>query len=56
MILLSTTSRCASPWSNTIDYDHYIEKQLAPVADALLSHLGTSFDAVLGGERQLDLF
>jgi DNA polymerase-2 len=39
-----------------IDYDHYLEKQLEPVADALLSHLGTSFHAVLGGDRQLSLF
>ena len=42
--------------SSPIDYDHYLEKQLGPIADALLSHLGTSFAAVLGGERQLDLF
>jgi DNA polymerase-2 len=39
-----------------IDYEHYVEKQLEPVADALLSHLGTSFRAILGGERQMDLF
>jgi len=39
-----------------IDYDHYIEKQLEPVADAVLSHVGTSFHAVLGGDRQLNLF
>ena len=39
-----------------IDYDHYAEKQLEPVADAVLPHLGTSFRAILGGERQMDLF
>jgi DNA polymerase-2 len=39
-----------------IDYDHYVEKQLEPVADAVLVHLGTSFRAILGGERQMDLF
>ncbi|PYQ10182.1 MAG: DNA polymerase II [Acidobacteria bacterium] len=39
-----------------IDYDHYIEKQLEPVADALLPQLGTSFRAVMGGERQMELF
>ncbi len=39
-----------------IDYDHYVEKQLEPVADALLTHLGTSFRAILGGERQMTLF
>jgi DNA polymerase-2 len=39
-----------------IDYNHYVEKQLEPVADAVLAHLGTSFRAILGGERQMDLF
>ena len=39
-----------------IDYDHYIAKQIGPVADALLSQLGSSFSAVMGEERQLDLF
>jgi DNA polymerase-2 len=39
-----------------IDYDHYLEKQLEPVADTLLSHLGTSFAAMMGRERQMELF
>ena len=39
-----------------IDYDHYIEKQVEPVADALLTQLGTSFGAVMGSARQLELF
>ncbi|HEU5180241.1 MAG TPA: DNA polymerase II [Candidatus Polarisedimenticolia bacterium] len=39
-----------------IDYEHYIAKQIGPVADALLSQLGSSFSAVMGEERQLDLF
>lgn len=38
-----------------IDYDHYIEKQLKPLADSVLTFLGTSFDAITNG-RQLDLF
>ena len=38
------------------DYEHYVEKQLEPVADAVLAHLGTSFRAILGGERQMSLF
>jgi len=42
--------------SSPIDYDHYVEKQIEPVADALLTHLGTSFAALMGHERQLDLF
>jgi DNA polymerase-2 len=42
--------------ASPIDYNHYLEKQVEPIADALLTHLGTSFQAILGGERQLDLF
>jgi len=43
------------------DYDHYVEKQIRPVAEAVLGHLGLSFDAIAGtGEEgagsQLDLF
>jgi DNA polymerase-2 len=37
-----------------IDYDHYLERQLAPAADGLLSCLGTDFRAVAG--KQLSLF
>jgi len=38
-----------------IDYAHYVEKQLKPLADDVLALEGDSFDAVIGG-RQLDLF
>ncbi len=37
-----------------LDYDHYLERQLAPAADCVLPFLGTSFDAVAG--RQMVLF
>lgn len=37
-----------------IDYDHYVDKQLAPAADVILPFLGTSFEVVTG--RQLLLF
>lgn len=36
------------------DYRHYQQKQLAPIADAILGFVGTSFDAVAG--QQLTLF
>lgn len=36
------------------DYHHYQNKQLAPVADAILGFVGTSFDAIAG--QQLTLF
>jgi DNA polymerase II len=38
----------------TLDYRHYIDRQLAPVADSLLQCLGTSFAAIV--EAQISLF
>jgi len=38
------------------DYDHYIEHQLAPIADAVLRFLGLEFADVAGTRRQLRLF
>lgn len=38
-----------------IDYAHYLEKQLKPVADGVLPFLGTSFDEIIAG-KQLELF
>jgi len=38
------------------DYAHYIEHQLAPVADAILRFLGTDFATVMQTKRQLELF
>ena len=40
----------------TIDYDHYIEKQIRPLADSILSFYGTSFDDLLKGSSQKTLF
>ncbi|MDD9954229.1 MAG: DNA polymerase II [Candidatus Woesearchaeota archaeon] len=39
----------------TIDYDHYIEKQLKPIADAILVFFDTTFDDVLKGSKQMTL-
>ena len=38
-----------------IDYQHYIDKQLKPVADSVLSIFGTSFDAIVNS-TQLSFF
>ncbi len=38
-----------------IDYDHYIEKQLKPIADSVLSLLGLSFDSIVKSD-QLSFF
>ncbi|RDG30758.1 DNA polymerase II [Oceanispirochaeta sp. M1] len=37
------------------DYEHYIEKQIRPLADAVLPYMGLSFDELCHG-KQLDLF
>ncbi|NQZ95352.1 MAG: DNA polymerase II [Myxococcales bacterium] len=43
------------PLPAVIDHRHYIDKVLRPVADAILSHLGLSFDEALGEPKQLSL-
>ncbi|WP_434339283.1 DNA polymerase II [Motilimonas cestriensis] len=40
--------------SSAIDYDHYVEKQLQPIADAILPAIGLNFSAI--AEDQLGLF
>jgi DNA polymerase-2 len=36
-----------------LDYQHYIDRQLAPVADGILHFLGTSFDDISGKQGSL---
>jgi DNA polymerase-2 len=43
------------PWPADLDRARYVEKQLRPVADAILGCLGQSFDEALGRPRQLTL-
>jgi DNA polymerase-2 len=38
-----------------IDREHYVQKQIKPVAEPVLSVLGLSFERVIGDSRQLDL-
>jgi DNA polymerase elongation subunit (family B) len=37
------------------DRAHYVEKVVRPIADAILTQLGTSFDEVTDQPRQLSL-
>jgi DNA polymerase-2 len=37
-----------------LDYEQYVERQLQPVADAILGFLGTSFRELV--DRQIGLF
>ncbi|HXV74789.1 MAG TPA: DNA polymerase II, partial [Candidatus Polarisedimenticolaceae bacterium] len=39
-----------------IDHEHYVQKQLRPVAEPVLDLLGLDFDRVVGDPRQLPLF
>ncbi|MCA9533419.1 MAG: DNA polymerase II [Myxococcales bacterium] len=36
-----------------LDYDHYLDRQLAPAADAILPFLGTDFASIAGTQLQL---
>lgn len=40
--------------TSSIDYEHYVTKQLQPIADSILSVIGSSFDALI--DRQSSLF
>jgi DNA polymerase-2 len=39
-----------------IDYEHYVHKQVQPVADPVLALLGLDFNGVVGDDSQLSLF
>ena len=39
--------------SSRLDYDHYIDRQLKPALDALLSVKGSSFEQLVGLQRGL---
>jgi DNA polymerase-2 len=39
-----------------IDYDHYVEKQLKPIARSFSETLGMSIDSLFGRDEQLELF
>jgi len=41
---------------HAIDIEHYIDKQIKPVAEPVLSTLDLAFDAVIGDDRQMGLF
>jgi DNA polymerase-2 len=41
---------------NPFDYEHYVAKQVRPIAEPVLEHLGLDFDKVVGDDAQLELF
>jgi DNA polymerase-2 len=39
-----------------LDHEHYVQKQIRPVAEPVLAILGLDFDRIVGDDRQLSLF
>jgi len=53
------TTASAEPIDNIthpLDREHYVVKQIKPVADPVLGAWGMDFDQVIGDQRQLDLY
>lgn len=42
--------------THKIDYEHYIEKQLKPIADSILAFFNLTFDDLIKGSKQTTLF
>jgi DNA polymerase-2 len=36
-----------------LDYDHYIDCQLRPIADTVLGWIGLDFDTIVSGQQDL---
>jgi len=52
------TSAGPEPTDNVqhpIDREHYVIKQIKPVAEPVLATLGLDFDALIGDARQMDM-
>jgi len=41
---------------HSIDYDHYIDKQIKPIADTVLLFFNLDFDDIVKGSEQKSLF
>ena len=39
-----------------LDREHYVQKQVKPVAEPVLEALGLEFERVIGDSRQIDLY
>lgn len=46
----------AAERASDLDYEHYVEKQIQPVAEPVLEVLGLEFRKVIGDDRQMELF
>jgi DNA polymerase-2 len=53
------TTAGAEPLDNVkhpLDREHYIDKQIKPVAEPVLASLGLDFAQVVGDNRQMDMY
>lgn len=46
----------AAEQRHPLDHEHYVSRQIRPVAEPVLDLLGLRFEKVIGDDRQLDLF
>lgn len=55
-VMTKSGAEPASERKSAIDYEHYVQKQVRPVAEPVLGVLGLDFDKVIGDDAQLSLF
>jgi len=48
-------ARAARQYPTSIDREHYVAKQIRPVAEPVLATLGLDFDVVIGDGRQVEM-
>ena len=46
----------ANERESPLDYEHYVDKQIRPIATPILDLLGERFEKVIGDDTQLELF
>jgi DNA polymerase-2 len=59
MISYVMTTSGAEPLDNVqhpLDREHYVVKQVKPVAEPVLASLGLNFETVIGDNRQAEMF
>lgn len=51
--LVEDLNRALNEPTSTLDYEHYLDKQLLPVAGPVLTHLSLDFRRVIGDDKQM---
>ncbi len=55
-VMTSNGAEPAGERRHPLDHEHYVQKQIRPVAEPVLAILGLEFDKVIGDDGQLELF